>query len=157
VYPIIVFTTAIWHRKAQPGEGSEDEFLHKNEKSKAASGAALYKRNAVTKITMGMVGEGEGAFIGAVHRMAAALGGEIELVCGAFSSNAERAARSGAALATRACLCRLPGDAGSGGSVVRCPADAVCAHFHTQLPAFSLSTGRFARGISRCQRQARHL
>ena len=34
---------------------------------------------------MGMVGGGEGAFIGAVHRMAAALDGEIELVCGAFS------------------------------------------------------------------------
>ena len=38
------------------------------------------------KIRMGMVGGGIGAFIGAVHRMAAALDGEIELVCGAFSS-----------------------------------------------------------------------
>ncbi|MAT91103.1 MAG: oxidoreductase [Halioglobus sp.] len=47
---------------------------------------------------MGMVGGGEGAFIGAVHRIAAALDGEIELVCGAFSSDAQRAARSGAAL-----------------------------------------------------------
>tara|TARA_R110002049_G_scaffold24302_11_gene86329 strand:- start:2691 stop:3833 length:1143 start_codon:yes stop_codon:yes gene_type:complete len=47
---------------------------------------------------MGMVGGGEGAFIGAVHRMAAALDGEIELVCGAFSSDAERSRRSGAAL-----------------------------------------------------------
>ncbi len=47
---------------------------------------------------MGMVGGGEGAFIGAVHRLAAALDGEIELVCGAFSSDAQRAARSGAAL-----------------------------------------------------------
>jgi predicted dehydrogenase len=50
------------------------------------------------KIRMGMVGGGEGAFIGAVHRMAAALDGEIELVCGAFSSNAERARRTGSAL-----------------------------------------------------------
>ena len=47
---------------------------------------------------MGMVGGGEGAFIGAVHRMAAALDGEIELVCGAFSSDPERARRSGAAV-----------------------------------------------------------
>jgi predicted dehydrogenase len=47
---------------------------------------------------MGMVGGGEGAFIGAVHRIAAALGGDIELVCGAFSSDAERSRRSGAAL-----------------------------------------------------------
>ena len=36
---------------------------------------------------MGMVGGGQGAFIGAVHRMAAALDGKIELVCGAFSQN----------------------------------------------------------------------
>ena len=47
---------------------------------------------------MGMVGGGEGAFIGAVHRMAANLDGEIELVCGAFSSNPEKSKRSGAAL-----------------------------------------------------------
>jgi predicted dehydrogenase len=47
---------------------------------------------------MGMVGGGEGAFIGAVHRMAANLDGQIELVCGAFSADPERAARSGAAL-----------------------------------------------------------
>ena len=45
-----------------------------------------------------MVGGGEGAFIGSVHRMAAALDGEIELVCGAFSSDQERSRRSGAAL-----------------------------------------------------------
>tara|TARA_R110002124_G_scaffold57084_5_gene160339 strand:- start:82 stop:1224 length:1143 start_codon:yes stop_codon:yes gene_type:complete len=47
---------------------------------------------------MGMVGGGEGAFIGAVHRMAAALDSEIELVCGAFSSDPARSRRSGAAL-----------------------------------------------------------
>lgn len=45
-----------------------------------------------------MVGGGEGAFIGAVHRMAANLDGAIELVCGAFSSDPERCVRSGAAL-----------------------------------------------------------
>jgi len=44
---------------------------------------------------MGMVGGGIGAFIGAVHRMAAAIDGEIELVCGAFSSNPERSKASG--------------------------------------------------------------
>ena len=52
----------------------------------------------MTKVRMGMVGGGEGAFIGEVHRMAAAIDGQIELVCGAFSSDPERAARSGAAL-----------------------------------------------------------
>jgi len=45
---------------------------------------------------MGMVGGGRGAFIGAVHRMAAALDGQIELVCGAFSSDPERSKASGA-------------------------------------------------------------
>ena len=50
------------------------------------------------KIKMGMVGGGRGAFIGAVHRMAAALDGEIELVCGAFSSNPEKSKASGADL-----------------------------------------------------------
>jgi predicted dehydrogenase len=47
------------------------------------------------KVRMGMVGGGHGAFIGAVHRMAAALDGQIELVCGAFSSNPERSKLSG--------------------------------------------------------------
>ncbi|MCB9276374.1 MAG: Gfo/Idh/MocA family oxidoreductase [Lewinellaceae bacterium] len=47
---------------------------------------------------MGMVGGGKGAFIGAVHRMAAALDGEIELVCGAFSSDPDRSSASGQAL-----------------------------------------------------------
>ena len=47
------------------------------------------------KIRMGMVGGGRGAFIGAVHRMAAALDGEIELVCGAFSSNPKKSKHSG--------------------------------------------------------------
>ncbi len=47
------------------------------------------------KIRMGMVGGGQGAVIGAVHRMAAGLDGAIELVCGAFSSNPERSRASG--------------------------------------------------------------
>jgi len=50
------------------------------------------------KIKMGMVGGGEHAFIGAVHRIAANLDGQIELVCGAFSSDPDRSKRSGAAL-----------------------------------------------------------
>jgi predicted dehydrogenase len=52
----------------------------------------------MAKIRMGMVGGGEGAFIGAVHRMAAALDGEIELVCGAFSRDPDCSRRSGGAL-----------------------------------------------------------
>ncbi|MGC1300635.1 MAG: Gfo/Idh/MocA family oxidoreductase [Alloacidobacterium sp.] len=47
------------------------------------------------KLKMGMVGGGRDAFIGGVHRMAARLDGEIELVAGAFSSDPEKAKRSG--------------------------------------------------------------
>lgn len=47
---------------------------------------------------MGMVGGGLDAFIGAVHRRAANLDGEIELVCGAFSSSPEKSKAAGEAL-----------------------------------------------------------
>ena len=47
------------------------------------------------KIRYGMVGGGPGAFIGAVHRKAAALDGEIELVAGAFSSDPEKSRQQG--------------------------------------------------------------
>ena len=47
------------------------------------------------KIRYGMVGGGRGAFIGAVHRIAAAMDQQIELVCGAFSSDPRRSRASG--------------------------------------------------------------
>ena len=47
------------------------------------------------KLRMGMVGGGRGAFIGGVHRRAAALDGNIELVAGAFSSDPKKSALSG--------------------------------------------------------------
>jgi len=50
------------------------------------------------KIRMGMVGGGKGAFIGAIHRIAAQLDNQIELVCGAFSSDPANALSSGKAL-----------------------------------------------------------
>lgn len=57
------------------------------------------------KIRYGMVGGGHGAFIGAVHRMAAALDGQLELVCGAFSSDPDRSRASGADLFLPAARC----------------------------------------------------
>ncbi len=45
-----------------------------------------------------MVGGGPGAFIGDVHRRAAALDGEFELVAGAFASTSERSFKQGAIL-----------------------------------------------------------
>ena len=50
------------------------------------------------KLRMGMVGGSLDAFIGAVHRRAAVLDNEIELVCGAFSSNPEKSRQTGHAL-----------------------------------------------------------
>ena len=50
------------------------------------------------KVRYGMVGGGPGAFIGAVHRKAAALDGEIELVAGAFSSDPMKSRRQGEVL-----------------------------------------------------------
>lgn len=47
------------------------------------------------KLRMGMVGGGKDAFIGAVHRIAANMDGLIEFVCGALSSNPDKAVESG--------------------------------------------------------------
>jgi predicted dehydrogenase len=60
----------------------------------ANSGGAASSR----RLRLGMVGGGDGAFIGAVHRIAARLDDCYEVVAGALSSDAERAQRSGAAI-----------------------------------------------------------
>ncbi len=57
------------------------------------------------RVRMGMVGGGPGAFIGAVHRFAARLDGEIELVCGAFSSSAEKSKSMATELGLKADRC----------------------------------------------------
>ena len=51
-----------------------------------------------SKVRVGMVGGGDGAFIGEVHRQAMRLDGHIELVCGAFSRDPGNNNRSGAVL-----------------------------------------------------------
>ena len=47
------------------------------------------------KLRMGMVGGGHNGFIGAIHRIAALMDNQIELVCGCFSSNPEISIASG--------------------------------------------------------------
>lgn len=47
------------------------------------------------KLRMGMVGGGQGAFIGAIHRIAAAINQDVDLVCGSFCSDMERTLMSG--------------------------------------------------------------
>jgi len=49
-------------------------------------------------IRLGMVGGGQGAFIGGVHRIAARIDGMFDLVAGAFSSTPEKSQASGADL-----------------------------------------------------------
>lgn len=50
------------------------------------------------RLKLGMVGGGQGAFIGGVHRIAARIDGRFDLVAGALSSDAARAAASAAEL-----------------------------------------------------------
>lgn len=50
------------------------------------------------KIKMGMIGGGSGSFIGAIHRIAAFLDGEIKLVSGCFSSNFSNSIATGKSL-----------------------------------------------------------
>ena len=47
------------------------------------------------KLRMGMIGGGNGAFIGAIHRAAALMDNQIELVCGCFSSRPDVSLASG--------------------------------------------------------------
>jgi predicted dehydrogenase len=49
------------------------------------------------KIKMGLIGGGEGSFIGKVHHMAALLDNQIDLVCGAFSHDPVKSKQSGPA------------------------------------------------------------
>ena len=60
--------------------------------------SAVSDGSTARRLRLGMVGGGEGAFIGAVHRIAARLDDEWELVAGALSSDPDRARRSGAQL-----------------------------------------------------------
>jgi len=50
------------------------------------------------KIRYGMIGGGIGGFIGRIHRMAAEMDQQIELVSGAFSSDPERTHETGVQL-----------------------------------------------------------
>jgi predicted dehydrogenase len=55
----------------------------------------LKNMNYQRKLRMGMIGGGIGSFIGSVHRSAAQMDGEIELVCGVFDTDPEVNTKSG--------------------------------------------------------------
>jgi hypothetical protein len=50
------------------------------------------------KLRYGMVGGGQGAFIGDVHRKAVAMDGKAEIVCGAFSQGYDNTLATGESL-----------------------------------------------------------
>ena len=84
-----------------------------------------------------MVGGGPGAFIGNVHRMAAALDGTMDLVAGAFSADAARSKEQGKELGleSRAVLCVFFSNGGGGGRARR--RDRFCINRHSEPHAFS--------------------
>ena len=57
------------------------------------------------QLRWGMIGGGEGAFIGGVHRMAARLDGRYQLVAGVFSSDAEKTQAFGRGAWSRSGAC----------------------------------------------------
>ena len=103
------------------------------------------------RLRLGMVGGGQGAFIGAVHRIAARLDDRYTLVAGAFSEDPARASASAAELGvrSRARLRHLRGDgAGRGGARRR---HRRRHHRHAEPPA-----SRTGQGVPR-GRYPRHL
>jgi predicted dehydrogenase len=74
------------------------------------------------KLRMGMVGGGEGAFIGAVHRIAASFDLQIELVAGCFSRDFENTRRTGAQLYLDPSRC-YPTAAAMAATEAKLPAD----------------------------------
>ncbi|HAB29532.1 MAG TPA: oxidoreductase [Gemmatimonadetes bacterium] len=63
--------------------------------SPSGSGPRRVIEKGPSAIRYGMVGGGPDAFIGPVHRMAAALDGQLRLAAGAFSSDGERSRQTG--------------------------------------------------------------
>lgn len=72
-----------WHGQQRRGKGSATILAMES-----------WKR----KLRMGMVGGGQGAFIGAVHRIAAAMDQQVDFVAGTFSRDFENTKQTGAQL-----------------------------------------------------------
>ena len=100
------------------------------------------------KLRMGMVGGGQGAFIGGVHRIAATLDQQVELVAGCFSQSYENTKVTGAQLYLdpAALLSHLRGDGGGGSETSGRQADRFRQHRHSERLAF-----RHRQNISQCR------
>ncbi len=100
------------------------------------------------RVRMGMVGGGDGAFIGSVHRMAAALDGRIELVCGSFSRDLQNCRKTGEALGLEAERCYANyGEmfakeaACSDGSGMECVSIVTPNHLHVPIASAAIGAG----------------
>ncbi|HVY90892.1 MAG TPA: Gfo/Idh/MocA family oxidoreductase [Hyphomonadaceae bacterium] len=98
------------------------------------------------RLRLGMVGGGEGAFIGAVHRMAARIDDQWELVAGAFQSNAVKSKAFGQSLNLSADRCY--GDYGAMAKAEATRADRIDAvsivtpnHLHHAVAKVFLDAG----------------
>lgn len=103
---------------------------------------------AANPVRLAMVGGGEGAFIGNVHRLAARLDGAYQLVAGAFSRDADNCKRTGASLNVAEDRCyaswedmfkqeaALPED-----QRIECVAIVTPNHLHVPISAAALNAG----------------
>src|SRR3712207_5450776 len=92
--------------RAPPSPEGREMDLHSpftQEAPMTITGSTRQKLNR--RLRLGMVGGGRGAFIGAVHRIAARLDDRYELVAGVFSSDPQRSRDSGAELLLDADRC----------------------------------------------------
>ena len=99
------------------------------------------------KLRMGMVGGGQGAFIGGVHRMAAALDQQIDLVAGCFSRDPENTHLTGQQLYIDPSRCydTCPGRGESTGG----RANRFCEYRDAERFAFSGGQGMSGGWLSR--------
>ncbi len=90
----IAAATKVW----RPLFGSEDEVVQAGIDVIQSHWAEPRQSKTKRRIKLGMVGGGNEAFIGAVHRIAARLDDHFDLVAGALSSTPEKSQASGQAL-----------------------------------------------------------
>jgi predicted dehydrogenase len=99
-------------------------------------------------VRLAMIGGGEGAFIGAVHRLAARLDGAYTLVAGAFSRDHANSLRTGSALGIEPARCYASWEALLAGEAAlpqarrtECIAIVTPNHLHLPVAAAALRAG----------------
>src|SRR3954471_8186560 len=79
----------------QPGALKISLLVHRMSRPISVFGVTGMKQDILNrKLRVGIVGGGQGSFIGAVHHVAVELDGQAEVVAGAMSTDPQRAAAS---------------------------------------------------------------